>query len=82
MEDFLIGVCSAIFLYLMTYSYLPAETKRWYTESVVGPVLDTMFFVGSMFLAGATSSSLFMAVGMSVGFSLIMRACAWFNLHF
>ena len=82
MENFLIGVFSAIFLYLMTYSYLPSDAKIWYTDTLVGPILDTIFFIFSMMIAGATSASLFLALGLSVGFSLIMRALAWINVHF
>lgn len=81
MNEFLVGVFSAIILYIMTYSYLPRPTRNWYTDNLVGPVLDTIFFIGSFTLAGVTASSLFLATGLSVGFSLIMRLLAFINLH-
>ena len=81
MNEFLVGVFSASILYIMTYSYLPKETRNWYTDNLVGPVLDTVFFLGSFALAGATASSLFLATGLSVGFSLIMRFLAFINIH-
>jgi len=81
MNEFLVGVFSAIILYIMTYSYLTVEMRNYYTDRIVGPVLDTIFFIGSFTLAGATSSSLFLATGLSVGFSLIMRFLAFFNQH-
>jgi len=81
MNEFLVGVFSAIVLYIMTYSYLTVEMRNYYTDRIVGPVLDTIFFIGSFTLAGATSSSLFLATGLSVGFSLIMRFLAFFNQH-
>ena len=81
MSEFLVGVFSAIVLYIMTYSYLTVEMRNYYTDRIVGPVLDTIFFIGSFTLAGATSSSLFLATGLSVGFSLIMRFLAFFNQH-
>ena len=81
MNEFLVGVGSAVVLYIMTYSYLTPELKNWYTDNLVGPILDTAFFIGSFTLAGATSSSLFLATGLSVGFSLIMRFLAFINIH-
>lgn len=81
MNEFLVGVFSAMILYIMTYSYLPKETRNWYTDNLVGPMLDTAFFIGSFTLAGATASSLFLATGLSVGFSLVMRALAFINRH-
>ena len=82
MESFLVGVLSSMVLYIMTYSYLSPSARIWYTDHIVGPIADTSFFVGSFTLASATASSLFLATGLSVGFSLIMRALAWYNLHF
>lgn len=81
MDNFLVGVFSAAILYVMTYSYLTPEMKNYYTDKLVGPLLDTAFFIASFTLAGATSSSLFLATGLSVGFSLTMRLLAWINVH-
>lgn len=81
MDEFLVGVFSASILYVMTYSYLPKATRVWYTDRLVGPILDTVFFLGSFTLASTTASSLFLATGLSVGFSLIMRLLAFINIH-
>ena len=81
MSEFVVGVVSAVILYLMTYSYLTQGARNYYTDKIVGPVLDTIFFIGSFAIAGATASSLFLATGLSVGFSLTMRFLAFINLH-
>jgi len=82
MDMFVIGVASAIFMYLASYSYLTTSQKVWYTDNLVGPVLDISFFVACMGLNMSTGGGLFFAFGLSVGFSLVMRLCAWLNVHF
>ena len=77
LEGFLVGFLTAVVSFLMAYSYMPIEMKRTFNSYFANPIVDIIFTVGVMGLAGATASGLVTALGIGFGFSLSLRTAKW-----
>lgn len=74
LEGFLVGFLTAVVSFLMAYSYMPIDMKRTFNSIFANPIVDVIFTVSAMGLAGATASGLVTALGIGFGFSLSLRA--------